>query len=143
MIQQEIFQWNEHYPSKEAFEKDIQRGQLYKLVADEKIIGIIVLSDIKDEEYEDIKWTGENGTHLYIHRLAVHPEHQGKGCARTLMDFADDFGKEQGYSWMRLDTFSQNQRNQKFYLARGFKRVGSIYFPKQSIHPFYCYDLPL
>jgi len=143
MISQGIFQWNEHYPSAEAFERDIQRGELYKLTQDEKIIGTIVLSNIKDEEYKDIKWTGDDGTQLYIHRLAVHPEYQGKGCARNLMDFADNFALEQGYSWMRLDTFSQNQRNQKFYLARGFKQVGSIYFPKQSVHPFYCYDLPI
>ena len=113
------------------------------MTQDEKIIGTIVLSNIKDEEYKDIKWTGDEGTHLYIHRLAIHPEYQGKGCARNLMDFADNFAREQGYSWMRLDTFSQNQRNQKFYLARGFKQVGSIYFPKQSVHPFYCYDLPI
>ena len=76
MIDQGIFQWNEHYPSAEAFERDIQRGELYKLTQDEKIIGTIVLSNIKDEEYKDIKWTGDDGTQLYIHRLAVHPEYQ-------------------------------------------------------------------
>ncbi len=143
MISQGIFQWNEHYPSVEAFEKDIERGELFKLIHEERIIGTIVLSDIKDEEYLDINWTGDSGRQLYIHRLAIHPEYQGNGYARTLMDFAENFAKELGFSWMRLDTFSQNKRNQKFYLARGFRQVGSIYFPKQSVHPFYCYDLPI
>ena len=31
MIDQGIYQWNEFYPSKEAFEKDIDRKELYVL----------------------------------------------------------------------------------------------------------------
>ncbi|HET8854785.1 MAG TPA: GNAT family N-acetyltransferase, partial [Salinimicrobium sp.] len=41
---------------------------------------------------------------------------------------------------VRLDTFSQNQRNQKFYVKRGYSRLGDIYFPKQSEFPFHCYE---
>jgi len=33
--------------------------------------------------------------------------------------------------------------NQKFYELRGYKKLGSIYFPKQSEHPFYCYEFVL
>jgi len=31
MIDQGIYQWNEYYPSKEAFEKDVARKELYVL----------------------------------------------------------------------------------------------------------------
>ena len=34
----------------------------------------------------------------------------------------------------------KNIKNQKFYEIRGFKRLGNIYFPKQSEFPFYCYE---
>ncbi|MDA8595723.1 GNAT family N-acetyltransferase [Flavobacteriaceae bacterium] len=143
MINQHIYQWNEHYPSRKVFENDVEIGQLYCLDSQGSIEGIIVLSDIEDQEYQDVIWSGENGKKLYIHRLAVHPSYQKKGNARKLMDFAENYAKQEGYSWVRLDTFSQNKRNHKFYEARGYKRLGNIFFPKQSEHPFYCYDLPI
>ena len=143
MIDQGIFQWNEHYPSKAVFENDLSRKELYTLKKGDEIQGVIVLTPIEDEEYKDIVWSGDKGKKLFIHRLAVHPKWQGKGCAQKLMEFAENFAKQEGYSWIRLDTFSQNKRNVRFYEKRGFTRLGSIYFPKQSIHAFYCYDLPL
>jgi ribosomal protein S18 acetylase RimI-like enzyme len=96
-----------------------------------------------DEEYGSIKWLTENKNNVYIHRLAVHPEHQGKGIAQQLMDFAEDFAIKNNYTSIRLDTFSKNKRNQKFYELRNYKRLGNIYFPKQSNEPFYCYELIL
>jgi ribosomal protein S18 acetylase RimI-like enzyme len=75
--------------------------------------------------------------------LAVSPAFQKKGYARKLMDFAESFAKQNAAVSVRLDTFSQNKRNQRFYENRGYQRLGNIYFPKQSQHPFYCYELVL
>jgi len=143
MIENGILQWNEYYPSKEVFENDILLDQIWKLEIDKEIIGIIVLSKIEDDEYENVHWLTHNSNNLYIHRLAVHPNYQGKGYAQKLMDFAENYAIENKYTSIRLDTFSQNTRNQKFYKKRGYKKLGSIFFPKQSEHPFYCYELVL
>lgn len=140
LIDQNIFQWNEEYPSKLAFEKDVNRKDLYVLVIEDNIIGCMVLTPIMDSEYIPIKWLSENGKNLYIHRLAIHPKNQGKGYAQKMMDFAEQFAINNNYCSIRLDTFSKNERNQKFYEIRGFKRLGEIHFPKQSEFPFYCYE---
>ncbi|MEL6916616.1 MAG: GNAT family N-acetyltransferase [Bacteroidota bacterium] len=143
MIEKDIYQWNEHYPSKEAFEKDMKRNELYVLVNDGKIQGIIVISTLMDEEYVPIEWLTPNTNNIYIHRLAIHPKYQGKGYAQKLMDYAEAYAKENKLTSVRLDTFSQNKRNQKFYERRGYQRLGDIFFPKQSKHPFHCYELVL
>ena len=140
MINQQIYQWNEHYPNRNAFENDVQRGELYVYVQNNICIGCIVITTIKDVEYVPIDWLTKD-KNIYIHRLAVHPKYQGKGIAQHMMTFAENYAKINGYSSVRLDTFSQNKRNQKFYETRGYKRLGNIYFPKQSKHPFYCYEL--
>ncbi len=141
MIANSIYQWNEHYPSKEVFENDIELGQIWKLEIDKGIVAIIVLTEIEDLEYDNVNWLTKNGNSLYIHRLAVHPNYQGKGYAQKLMDFAENYAKKNENDSIRLDTFSQNTRNQKFYEKRGYKKLDSIFFPKQSKHPFYCYEL--
>lgn len=140
MQEKGIFQWNEHYPSREKLAADIEKDELYVWKEKAAILGIIVLTPVMDEEYVPISWLTSNEDNLYIHRLATHPSAWGHGFGQKLMDFAEAFAKEYGYQSVRLDTFSQNLRNQKFYEARGYQRLGNIYFPMQSEHPFYCYE---
>ncbi len=123
-----------------AFINDIKRDELYALEIDKKIAGTLVVSTYMDEEYIPVKWLTENENNIYIHRLGVHPNHQGKGYAQSLMNYAETFAIDNNYTSIRLDTFSQNKRNQKFYELRDYKRLGHIYFPKQSEYPFYCYE---
>jgi len=143
MLGKGIFQWNEHYPSKEAFLKDVARKELFVLEQHSIIQGCIAISSLMDEEYIPVKWLTPNDKNLYIHRLAVHPALQGKGKARKLMAAAEQKAADEKYTSIRLDTFSKNERNQRFYESRGYQKLGAIYFPKQSIHPFYCYELVL
>lgn len=143
MAENGIYQWNEHYPSKEAFENDIQRNELYVKTVGDSIIGGIVLSNFMDGEYARIDWQAPTGKNMYIHRLFVRPDLQGKGHAQSMMDFAEKYALNNNFISIRLDTFSQNKRNQKFYETRGYKRLGDIFLPKQSEHPFHCYELML
>lgn len=143
MQEKGIFQWNEHYPSREKLEVDIQKEELYVLEDSTGIMGIVVLTDYMDEEYIPIKWLTPSQQNLYIHRLATHPSVWGKGYGQALMDFAESYAREHAYISVRLDTFSQNKRNHRFYEARGYQRLGDIFFPKQSTHPFHCYELVL
>lgn len=135
-----IFQWNEFYPSLQRLRQDIEEDELFILEENDELLGIMVLSPKMDEEYFPVAWLTPIGPNLYVHRLATHPNLWGKGYGQQLMDFAEDFARAHDYISVRLDTFSQNIRNQKFYESRGYKRLENIYFPKQSEHPFYCYE---
>ena len=88
-----IFQWNEVYPSRAAFEKDISRKELFVLKSENKIIGCITITPSMDDEYIPVKWLTPNENSIYIHRLAVQPEYQGKGYAQQLMHFAENFAR--------------------------------------------------
>lgn len=135
-----IFQWNENYPSREKLSRDIEKRELFVLEKEDELMGIIVLTEDMDDVYEPIEWLTPNGKNLYVHRLATNPVNWGKGDGRQLMEFAEDLAKENGSISVRLDTFSQNPRNLKFYENRGYTRLGNVYFPKKSEHPFYCYE---
>jgi ribosomal protein S18 acetylase RimI-like enzyme len=143
MINKQIYQWNEHYPNKSGFENDIKRKELVVIEINFELIGCITISTYMDDEYMPVSWLTPNENNLYIHRLAIHPKFQGKGYAQKLMDYAENYAKTNSFASIRLDTFSKNERNQKFYEARGYQRLGNIMFPKQSNYPFYCYELVL
>ena len=143
LIDNGIFQWNEHYPDKVSFVSDVEKKELFVYCNYEKVIACISLCNKMDDVYKPVNWITNNENNLYIHRLAVHPEFQKKGLGKYLMDFAENYAKDNGYISVRLDTFSENKRNLKFYELRGYHKLGKIYFPKQSEFPFYCYELIL
>ena len=140
MIAQGIFQWNEHYPDLAVLTEDVEAETVYVYVQEKDIIGCVMFSTTMDDFYRDIAWLTPDTKQLYVHRLAVHPEEQGKGIARKLMDFGEQLAKENECLSVRLDTFSQNPRNNRFYQARNYKRVGEVFFAQKSDHPFYCYE---
>lgn len=140
MNQQGIFQWNDHYPSWAVFQQDIADEALYVYESNGQVNGCIMLSPVKDHVYETVTWLTPDVNNLYIHRLAVHPNIQKKGLGGQLMAFAEQFALKNGYQSIRLDTFSKNPANQHFYEKRGFQKLGPIFFPKQSPHPFFCYE---
>jgi ribosomal protein S18 acetylase RimI-like enzyme len=140
LITKNIFQWNEKYPSKEVFKKDIEKNTLYVCKNKLQITGCISICTDKDEEYENVKWITEDFKNLYLHRLAVHPEYQKKGIGKFIMDFAEEYAKLNGFRSIRLDTFSQNKRNNRFYKSRQYVQLGDIFFPMQSKFPFHCYE---
>ena len=141
MIQNGIYQWNEHYPDKSSFINDAENMELYVYIENEKVIACISLCKKMDEVYFPVSWITKNYNNLYIHRLAVHPDFQKKGVGKVLMDFAEKYARKKECKSIRLDTFSVNKRNLKFYESRGYQRLERIYFPKQSEFPFYCYEL--
>lgn len=139
-----IDQWDENYPDRERLVQDIASETLFAYRENDRILGIVVLNETQDPEYGDISWsTSEEDRNLVVHRLAVDPEHQGKGIARKLMDFAEQWAREQGYDAIRLDTFSQNPRNQRFYENRGYTKLESVYLSYRDDFPYFCYELLL
>ena len=140
LIGKNIFQWNEKYPSRDIFLSDIEKKNLFILKNNSGIIGCIALSHEKDIEYTDVKWLTKDDKNLYLHRLAVDPKFQKKGIGKLLMDFAEDFARDNKFKSVRLDTFSKNERNNRFYKSRKYTKLDDVYFPNQSEFPFHCYE---
>ena len=140
LISKNIFQWNEKYPSRDIFLSDIEKKNLFIFKNKLIIIGCIALSHEKDIEYNDVKWLTKDDKNLYVHRLAVDPKFQKKGIGKLLMDFAEDYARDNKFISVRLDTFSKNERNNRFYKSRKYTKLDDVYFPNQSEFPFHCYE---
>lgn len=139
-----IDQWDENYPDRNSLLNDLNSETLFAYREDSVVLGIVVLNESQDEEYAKINWsTNDSDRNIVVHRLAVHPDNQGKGIARKIMDFAEVYAKDQSYDAIRLDTFSQNPRNQKFYTNRGYNDLGPVYLKYKKDHPYYCYEMLL
>lgn len=144
MISKNIFQWNEKYPNIETFENDIENENLYVLsLQNNELIGCVSITFEMDDFYKTIDWISPSKKNIYVHRLAVHPNNQGQGYAKIIMNFIEKKGIDNLCESIRLDTFSMNNKNNTLYTKLGYQKLGQIYFRDQSEMPFNCYEKPL
>ncbi len=136
---QGIFQWTDAYPNIEIVQSDIKKGETYILKDENQLVGVIILNEEQDPQYKEIDWKFDDQKVLVVHRLAITPTLQGKGYARKLMDFAENYALENNYTVIRLDAFIPHDRVIQFYLKRNYQIRGETYFPGRT-EPFYCME---
>lgn len=134
-----IYQWTDNYPTRSIIESDLRKGVLFILKNDKEIIGAINVSEEQEAEYQTVNWEFDDSKILVIHRLVIDPKYQGKGYARKLMSFAENFAEENGYSSIRLDAYSKNEKVIDFYKKRKYFIRGNVNFPERE-YPFHCME---
>jgi len=137
-----LFQWNDHYPRLELVEEDVVAGTCYTYKVDGQLAAVISMDENQSPEYKQIIWKYLEEPVFVVHRLAVHPNFQGKGIARILMGFAEDHARTEGYRSIRLDAYSENERACTIYRLRGYQYRGDIFFPFRD-KPFFCFEKKL
>lgn len=143
------FQWNQFYPLRDDFLKDIERQELYVAVDSEnndQVLGMVGICDAQPVEYGDITTWDKDIRSLVPHRLAVSPFHQSKGVAQRLLQLAEELAREKGISRVRVDTNDQNHRVQHIlekklgYEYKGIMQFRDFHSEIYSTLFFKCYE---
>lgn len=136
MAKHNIFQWDHTYPNQDIFTQDIENGDLYVIEEDNVIYGFACIDMKQAPEYTALNFNTE--TAYVIHRLAIHPDYNGRGYASQIIKFAEELAQKEGVFHLRIDTFSQNHRAQGFFKKQGFNYIGDVFFPRKK-EPFCCF----
>jgi ribosomal protein S18 acetylase RimI-like enzyme len=134
-----IYQWDSQYPNRDVVRDDIETSCLYGIVEGSNYIGAIAISEQQEAEYLTLNWDDTKGKALCIHRLVIHPNNQGKGIGKKLLQFAEATASNNGYSSIRLDAYSDNPVALCLYERNGYVRKGEVIFPRREL-PFICYE---
>ncbi len=127
---QGIPQWQDGYPNRESFYKDIEREISYVLEENGKILGTIAIDLEGDRNYNWIyegNWLSEKQPYAAIHRVAVDAERKGSGLAGKMIEEAVKLCLEKGIFSIKNDTHRLNQSMQRMLVKNGFVRCGIIY----------------
>ncbi len=128
MNQSGLFNWHSTYPDSETLSGDIRNGTLYILETD-RIHGAVALNDDQPIEYAEVNWEYLSGPFLVVHRLAISPDHQGKGYAVIMMEFAEKLAKSSACSSIRMDVYTINIPGRNLYKKLNYKELNEFYFP--------------
>lgn len=134
MEEHNIFQWDELYPTKDDFFRDIERKELYIGEKDNEIAVVFTVNKESDIEYNKGEWNYPESEYRVVHRLCVNPKLQNSGIARMTLEYIERILREQGVESIRLDTFCENPFSCSLYLHNGYKIVGVVQWRKGNFY---------
>lgn len=132
-------QWDDRYPNPEVFEQDIELGQLWVALVEDRIAGIVAITTEQYAEYVQAGWDITD-TAIVVHRLAVSPEFQGKGIAAALLHHAEVVARTRSFARVLADTNSHNQVMQHLLPKLGYTFSGEITLDFRPGMRFLCYE---
>lgn len=110
--------WTEAQTSPGRLAMDYPIEQLHFLEENAERIGIVVLMEHDPLFWPEIK----PGAALFVHKLALHPVHCGKGLGKTALDTIVEYAGKLGHDWIRLDCDDRPALH-RFYQDYGFTLV--------------------
>jgi ribosomal protein S18 acetylase RimI-like enzyme len=134
---QGIYQWDDFYPNLFVIREDLEKGEMYGVAENSRILAAVTLNDREPGEYAKVEW--ENEKALVIHRLVVDPNEQGRGIGKMLLKFSESFAVQHQYPSIHLDAYSGNPVALQLYERHGYQRRGQVYFPFREL-PYICYE---
>ena len=114
-------QWRDTSPRKALVEGDIEKGQSFVCVQDEKIVGVLAFIEGEDPTYKTIyegRWISDR-PYSVIHRIASSGEVKGTG--EFMMKWA-----EERCPHIRIDTHKDNRVMQNMLGKLGYEYCGII-----------------
>lgn len=131
-------QWDTSYPQEKDFRSDIQKGNLFVLVREDKLAGFVCINKLEPVEYNGLNWSSNNDS-MVVHRMAVKPAYRRNGIGTELMKFTEELVLKNNIKYIKTDTYSSNLKMKNLFQKSGYKFVEEISFLSKS-EPFYCYE---
>lgn len=122
-------QWQDGYPNPEVVQKDIEKGDGFVLLAGETIIGYSAILINNEPAYEKIEgnWL-TNDDFVVLHRVAISEKYLGKGFAKMILGYIEDFARSNNIYSIKADTNFDNIAMLKIFENSGYSYCGEVYF---------------
>src|ERR1700761_5622201 len=107
LLSRGIDQWQEASFTEEITARAIEHDHVFVACSADELAGTV-----RVQWSDPIIWGSDSDSvgAAYIHRLAVSPDFSGQGIGLELLDYAEQFAKTQGKTFMRLDCWGKNER---------------------------------
>lgn len=122
-------QWQDGYPNPTVVKRDVAEDSGYVLVDGDDIIGYCALLINDEPAYDNIKgkWL-TSGDFVVFHRVAIAEKYLGKGMAKMMLGFIEEFASNKGVKSIKADTNYDNTGMLKIFEKFGYVYCGEVTF---------------
>jgi hypothetical protein len=120
-------------------EKEISEQRQWKLIVDGAFAcnWAITFNDIEIWDEKD------KNDSIYIHRIANNPTMRGNRYVDNIVEWAKEYAKQKGKSFVRLDTLGHNTGLINHYTSAGFEYLGVFKLDDVSNLPEHYHREPI
>ncbi|MVO10861.1 GNAT family N-acetyltransferase [Flavobacterium sp. TP390] len=122
-------QWQDGYPNPEVIQNDIEKEIGFVLTDNQKIIGYTAVLINDEPEYARIegKWVTDEDF-VVFHRVAISEDYLGKGLAKIMIGYIEDYALQNKVYSVKADTNFDNHAMMAIFDRLGYVYCGEVYF---------------
>lgn len=124
-----IDQWQNQYPNASSILNDIQLGESYVVLIEDRIVGTFALSFRNEPTYDTIyagNWLSIQA-YAVIHRIAVDDQYKGHGLSTKIINEVSAWCINRNINSIKIDTHEDNHIMRNVLVKNGFTYCGIIY----------------
>ena len=116
------------YPTRTTAKQAIRAGDMFVLELDGRVIAAARINQQQGEEYKQAAWSynADACKVMVLHTLAITPQASGLGHATRFVAFYEDYARQRGCPYLRLDTNVRNTAARALYKKLGYTEVSIV-----------------
>mmetsp|Transcript_8884 Transcript_8884/g.11097 ORF Transcript_8884/g.11097 Transcript_8884/m.11097 type:complete len:171 (+) Transcript_8884:207-719(+) len=121
-------QWQDGYPNLSVITEDINKKIAYVLTCSNDIVGYCTILINDEPAYANIegKWLSD-GDYVVCHRLAISENYLGKGLAKKILKFIEEYALSNHIYSIKADTNFDNIGMLKTFEKLDYKYCGEVF----------------
>lgn len=116
------------YPRRETAEAALKREDMFVIEDDGAFLGAGIINKEQVDVYEKAKWkfAAKDSEVMVLHTLVIDPEKSGRGYGKRFVKFYEDYAREKGCKYLRMDTNEKNKSARSLYTKLGFEEIDCL-----------------
>ena len=116
------------YPTEDTAMAALKRDDLFIIEENGKIVGTGVINQKQMDSYYSADWRfpAEDHNVMVLHTLAISPTVGRKGYGSAFVKYYEEYAREKGCFYLRMDTNAINKTARALYKKLGYEEIGII-----------------
>lgn len=116
------------YPTRVTAQQAQALGELFVLEEDGRVLAAARINRTQGEEYARAKWSADAPPEqvMVLHTLVVSPAAMGMGLGTRFVAFYEQYAREHGCRFLRMDTNERNAVARALYRKLGYSEVDVV-----------------
>lgn len=116
------------YPTEASAREALEAGELFVLTEDGRVFAAARINRVQVPVYSQAPWRWEAPPErvMVLHTLVVDPLQKGRGHGSAFVAFYEDYAREQGCPYLRMDTNEKNAAARALYARLGYREAGIV-----------------
>lgn len=117
------------YPTVDTARAALEAGELFVMEREGRVVVAGRINHEQCPQYAAVPWTEPETPDeqvLVLHTLVSDPLVAGHGCGTEFVAFYEQYAREHGCTWLRIDTNARNVSARRLYARLGYREVDIV-----------------